>query len=146
MEFFNFWKLLSEEVETISWESEAKRSTLYKSKFGHRKLLRKWFWSYLELKKRMFWAFEKSILQFFINFSLTKLKPFLEKVRQSIKSYLNQYFVIGSFFENDFGTTLRSKTSVVSIWKEHCSVVLQIFEWQKWNDFLGKIGKTFQTM
>ena len=146
MEFFNFWKLLSEEVETISWESEAKRSTLYKSKFGHRKLLRKWFWSYLELKKRMFWAFEKSIFQFFINFSLTKLKPFLEKVRQSIKSYLNQYFVIGSFFENDFGTTLRSKTSVVSIWKERCSVVLQIFEWQKWNDFLGKIGKTFQTM
>ena len=32
-------------------ESEAKRSSLFKSKFGHRKLLRKWFWSYLEPKK-----------------------------------------------------------------------------------------------
>ena len=48
---FSFsWEFLSDEAETISWESEAKRSKLFKSKFGHRKFLRKWFWSYLELK------------------------------------------------------------------------------------------------
>ena len=34
---------LREEVETISWRSEAKRSKLFKSKFGHRNLLKKWF-------------------------------------------------------------------------------------------------------
>ena len=49
--FLVFGKLLSDEVETILWESEAKCSTLFKSEFGHRKLLRKWFWRYLELKK-----------------------------------------------------------------------------------------------
>ena len=50
--FSVFCKFLSDEVETIFWESEAKRSELFKSKFGHRKLLRKWFWSYLEPKKK----------------------------------------------------------------------------------------------
>ena len=48
--FSFYWEFLSDEAETISWESEAKRSKLFKSKFGHRKLVRKWFWSYLELK------------------------------------------------------------------------------------------------
>ena len=48
--FSFFCKFLSDEVETISWKSEPKRSKLFKSKFGHRKLLRKWVWSYLELK------------------------------------------------------------------------------------------------
>ena len=48
--FSVFWKFLSGEVETIFWESQAKRSRLFKSKFGQRKLLRKWFRSYLELK------------------------------------------------------------------------------------------------
>ena len=49
--FLVFGKLLSDEVETILWESEAKCSTLFKSEFGHRKLLRKSFWRYLQLKK-----------------------------------------------------------------------------------------------
>ena len=40
--FFSFCKFLSDEVETFFWESEVKRSKLFKSKFGHRKLLRKW--------------------------------------------------------------------------------------------------------
>ena len=48
--FSVFCKFLSDEVETIFWESQAKRSRLFKSKFGQRKLLRKWFRSYLELK------------------------------------------------------------------------------------------------
>ena len=62
--FSVFCKFLSDEVETIFWESEAKCSKLFRSKFGHRKLLRKWFWSYLELKnecserlKRAFFSF-----------------------------------------------------------------------------------------
>ena len=62
--FSVFCKFLSDEVETIFWESEAKHSKLFKSKFGHRKLLRKLFWSYLYLKKerperlkKRFWIF-----------------------------------------------------------------------------------------
>ena len=50
-EYFSvFCKFLSDEVENILRESDAKRSKLLKSKFGHRKLLRKWFWSYLSSK------------------------------------------------------------------------------------------------
>ena len=62
--FSVFCKSLSDEVETSFSESEVKSSKLFKTKFGHRKLLRKWFWSYLELKnecserlKRAFFSF-----------------------------------------------------------------------------------------
>ena len=48
--FWIFCKFWSDEVETILRKSEPKRSKLFKSKFGHRKLLRKWVWSYLDLK------------------------------------------------------------------------------------------------
>ena len=43
-------KFLSDEVEIICRDSETKRSGLFKSDFGHSKLLRKFFWSYRELK------------------------------------------------------------------------------------------------
>ena len=43
-------KFFSDKVENVTWESEGKRSKLFKSTFGHRKFLGKWFWSYLELK------------------------------------------------------------------------------------------------
>ena len=47
-----FWKFLSDVVETIFRESEAKRWKLFPSNFGHRKLLRKCFWSYIEPKNK----------------------------------------------------------------------------------------------
>ena len=146
-----FCKFLSDAVETIFWESEAKRSKLFKSKFGHKELFRKWFWSFLKLD-----VFEKSIFQFFANFWvtmlkpffwearlssktnvlsvwkehfqffasfwLTKLKPFPGKVRQGVQNYLNQNLVIGSFFKNGFEATLSWKTNVLSIWKGHFSI------------------------
>ena len=82
--FSVFCKFLSDAVETIFWESEAKRSKLFKSKFGYKELLRKWFWSFLKLD-----VFEKSIFQFFANFWVTMLKPFSGKVRLSVQNYLN---------------------------------------------------------
>ena len=72
--------------------------------------------------KRMFWGSEKSIFQFFANFWVTKLKPFSGKVGESVKIYLNQSLFIRTFFENGFGATLRSKTNVLSVWKNHISV------------------------
>ena len=38
-----FSKFLSDKLETIFRESEARRPRLFKSKFDHSKLLRKWF-------------------------------------------------------------------------------------------------------
>ena len=48
--FLVFWRFLSDEVETIFWKIKRKRSKLFQSKFGHKKLLRKCLWSYLQLK------------------------------------------------------------------------------------------------
>ena len=41
--FSGLFKFLSDEVESIFWESKAKRLNLFKSKYGPRKLPRKWF-------------------------------------------------------------------------------------------------------
>ena len=63
-----------------------------------------------------------SMLQFFGNFLVTKLKPFSGKVRQSLPNYLNQNLVIGSFLGNSFQATLSSKTNVLIVWKGYFSV------------------------
>ena len=63
-----FWKFLSEEAETAFWKKEARRSTLFKSKFSHRKLLRKWFWSYLKLENECFECLERAFLSFLQSF------------------------------------------------------------------------------
>ena len=68
-------------------------------------------------QKRMFWVFEKNFLQFFASVSVTKLKPFSGKTRQSLQNYLNGNLGISTFLENGFGATLNSKTNVLSAWK-----------------------------
>ena len=87
-------------------------------------------------QKRMFSAFEKSIFQFLANFWVTKLKPFVGKVRKSVQDYLNQCLVMESFLENGFEATLISKTNVVSVWKGHFS-----FSWK----FLSDEVETFSS-
>ena len=61
-------------------------------------------------QKRVFGTLGKGILQFFAGFYMTKLKPLLGKVKQSIQNYLNQNLVIETFLENGFEATLSSKT------------------------------------
>ena len=48
-----FCKFLSDKVETVYWIGKAMHSKLFKSKFGHTKLFRKWFWNYLEFKSKI---------------------------------------------------------------------------------------------
>ena len=62
--FSVFSKTLRDAIETIFWNSVAKRSELSKSKLGHRKLLGKWFWSYLELKKKCCERLKRSFFSF----------------------------------------------------------------------------------
>ena len=125
--FLVFWRFLSDEVETIFWEIKRKRSKLFQSKFGHKKLLRKCLWSYVQLKNECCECLKRAFSVFFANFSLKKLKPLFGKVRQSIQSHLNQSLVIGMFLENGFEAILSSKTSVVIVWKEHFSVFCKLF-------------------
>ena len=115
--FLVFRKLLRDEVETASWESEAKHQKVFKSKFYHMKLLRKWFWSYLELKNECSDRLKTVFFSYFANFWVTKLKQFSGKVRQNIKICLNQNLVIGAFLENGFEPSLSSRTNIVGIWK-----------------------------
>ena len=62
--FTVFCKFLRDPVEITFRESEAKRPKLFKSKFGHQKFLRKWFWSYLELKKEYCEPLERTFYSF----------------------------------------------------------------------------------
>ena len=79
-----FCKLFTGEVETILWKGKPKHSKLFISKFGHRKLLRKWVLSYLELENQccehLKTAFFRFFLFFVFNFSMSKVKPFSGKV------------------------------------------------------------------
>ena len=52
---------------------------------------------------------------------MTKLKPFCEKVSQSVQNCLNQNLLKRSFLENGFGGILSSKTDVACAWKIHFS-------------------------
>ena len=62
--FFSFLQILSDEVETIFRETEARNQKLLKSKFGHRKLIRKLFCSSLELKNECSEPLKKTLLSF----------------------------------------------------------------------------------
>ena len=61
-------KVLSDEVESAFWEKEAKRSTLFTSKFSHRKLLSRWFWSYIKLENECFERLKRAFLSFLQSF------------------------------------------------------------------------------
>ena len=85
--FSVFWKFLINEVKTIFWESEGKRSKLFKSKFGHRKLLRKWFRSYLEPKNKYSERLKRAFFSFLQVFGWQSWNLFLGKRENVAKSF-----------------------------------------------------------
>ena len=85
--FSVFCKFLSDEVETIFWESEAKCSRLFKSKCGHRKLFRKWFWSCPQLKHQCCECFKSTLLSFLQVFEWQSWKNFLGKWGKAFKTF-----------------------------------------------------------
>ena len=84
--FSIFWKCLSDEVETIFRESEAKRSKLFKSKFGRRKFVRKWFWSYLELKNECSERLEKTFFNILKMFEWRSWNHYQGKLGKAFKT------------------------------------------------------------
>ena len=79
-------KYLSEEVDTIFWESEVNRWKVFKSKFGHRKLLRKWFWRNLELKNKCSERLNRAFLRFLQIFQWGSGNHFLGKWGKALKT------------------------------------------------------------
>ena len=69
----------------------------------------------------------------FVNFWVQKLKPFIGKVRQSVKNCLNQNFVIWAFSENGFEVTLKSKANFYRSLKIAFFRLLQIVDWRCWH-------------
>ena len=121
--FFNFLQIFwVTKLKPFSGRCEARGSKLFKSKFGHRKLLRKQSWSHLEVKHECSECLKKVFLVFFVNFWVTKLKLFSGKGRESVQNYLNQNLVTESVLENSFEAILISKTNVLSVWKGRFSV------------------------
>ena len=84
--FSNFWKYFSHEVDSIFWESEAKCLKMFKSKFGHRKLLREWLRSYLELKNECPERLKRAFFSFLQIFEWRSWKHFLGKWGKALKT------------------------------------------------------------
>ena len=82
--FSLFYTFLSSEVETVCWKSKAKWPKLLKPKFGHMKLFRKSFWSYLEVKNICFETLKMTFFSFLENVWVTKLKRLFRKSRQTV--------------------------------------------------------------
>ena len=86
--FFQFFcKFLSDKVETVFCKNEAERSEVFKSKFDQRKLLRKWFWSYLELKNEFSERLKRGLLKKFLQiFEWRSWNRFLRKSDKVFKT------------------------------------------------------------
>ena len=91
--FSAFCKFLSDEVETVFWKREAKRSRLFKWKFGHKNFLRKWFWRNLELKNECSELLKRAFLSFWQFFEWQSWNRFLGKWGKVLGNYLNQNLV-----------------------------------------------------
>ena len=88
--FLIFSNFLSDKVETLLWKSEAKCSTLFKSKFSHRKLLRAWFWSFLELKNKCSERLKRAFSSFLKIFEWRSWNRFLGKRGKASKTIYNR--------------------------------------------------------
>ena len=84
--FSVFCKLLSDEVETVFSENEAKHSNILKPKVSHTKLLSKWFWSYLELKNECSERLKRAFFSFLQNFEWQIWSHFLGKWGKEFKA------------------------------------------------------------
>ena len=86
----SIWKehfSLSDKFETIFSKSKAKCLKLFKEKFRHKKLLKKWLWSSLELKKESSMRVWKKHFSFFWQiFKWRSWNHFLAKWGKVLKS------------------------------------------------------------
>ena len=104
--FSVFCKFLSDEVEAIFWEYDAKRPKLLKSEIGQSQLVRKIFFC-LKFKKECSELLKKPFLSFLLMFQRRSWNHFFGKVRRSLQNYLNQYLVIARFSEKCFEAILK---------------------------------------
>ena len=125
--FHYFINFSMDEVETIFGESYTKHSKLFKSTFGHKEHLRKGFWNYLEIKNECCERLKRAFFSYLQTFEWRSGNQCLGKWGKALKAIKIKIWFIGSFLENGFESTLSSKMSVVSAWKEYFSVFCKFF-------------------
>ena len=108
-DFSVFCIFLIEEVEAIFWKREAKHNNLVKSKFGHRKLLRKCFRSYLELTYECSKRSKRSFFSFLHVFEWRSWDRFLGKQDRALNTFKFK-FGHRKLLRKCFEATLRLKT------------------------------------
>ena len=74
-----FFQFLSDQIEMIYWKSKAKHQQFFESKFGHRNLLIKWFWSFPELKNQYCGRLKTAFFQFLQVFDWRSWNHFMGK-------------------------------------------------------------------
>ena len=140
-----FCKLLSDKVETIFWKSEAKRSRLFKSKFGCRKLVRKWFWTYLGLKNEFCERLKRAFSSFLEIFEWLSGDHFLGNWTKRSKLFQSK-FGHKKLLRKCLWSYLQLKNECCECLKRAFSVFLRIFHWRSWDHFLGRWGKAFKAI
>ena len=138
-------KVFSDKVESSFWASELKRSKLFKSKFGHRKLRRNRFWSYFELKNKCSKHLKKSFFSFLLILS-DKVEVIFSKSEGKHLKLFESKFGHRKVFIKLFSSYLQLKNECCVCLETAFFSFLQISEWQSWNHFLGKWGKAFKTI
>ena len=112
--FTIFLKCLSDQVETIFWQSEAKCSNLFKSNFGHGKLLRKWFWRYIKLKNQCSGRLKRAF-SVFCRFFIDEVKTSFWESEAKRSKLLKSKFGHRKLLRKWFWSNLSCKTNVFSI-------------------------------
>ena len=128
--FANFWVT---KVETIFWENEANRSKLFQSKFDHRKLLRKWFWSCINVKNE---CSERFLLLW--KFLSGEIETIFCESQARRSKLVKSKFGYSNLLRKWFWSYLQLKNECSQRMKRTFFNFLQIFEWRSWNNFLGK--------
>ena len=140
-----FCKLLSDKVETIFWKSEAKRSRLFKSKFGCRKPVRKWFWTYLGLKNEFCERLKRAFSSFLEIFEWLSGDHFLGNWTKRSKLFQSK-FGHKKLLRKCLWSYVQLKNECCECLKRAFSVFLQIVHWRSWNHFLGRWGIAFKAI
>ena len=141
-------EFLSDEVETIFRETETRNQKLLKSKFGHRKLIRKLFCSSLELKNECSEPLKKTLLSFCevlgdevetTSWKCDAKRRKLFKLKSGYKKLLRKWF--WSYSERKNECSERLKRTFFDFF-----FFFKIIEWKCWNHCLGKWAKVRESL
>ena len=142
-EHFSFFcKHLSDEVETILWESEAKHSKLFRSNFRYMGHLTKWFWGNFQLKNEWSECLKRAFFTFLQTFEWRSWKHFLVKWGKALK-LLKSRFGHRKLLRKWFWIYLDLKNECCECLNRVFFRFLQLFVWLSWKHFLGKLSEGF---